>query len=57
MNGVYGFKGRESGEMNERQNAVVGGVRKLMRHKYGDVFLLCSVAVAFGMLLIVSAIG
>lgn len=43
--------------MNERQNAIVGGIRKLMRHKYGDVFLLCSVAIAFGMLLIVSAIG
>jgi hypothetical protein len=32
-------------------------LRKLMKHKYSDLFLLCSVAVAFGTLLVVSALG
>ncbi len=36
---------------------ILEGIKKLMKHKYGDVFLLCSVAAAFGTLLIVSALG
>jgi len=47
-----------SGGINsESMRMVLEGVKKLMKHKYGDVFLLCSVAAAFGTLLIVSALG
>jgi hypothetical protein len=42
---------------NESRNIIMGGIKKLMKHKYGDVFLLCSVAAAFGTLLIISALG
>lgn len=38
-------------------STLTAGLRKLMKHKYSDLFLLCSVAVAFGTLLAVSALG
>lgn len=48
----------ESGGINgESTKMILEGIKKLMKHKYGDVFLLCSVAAAFGTLLIVSALG
>jgi hypothetical protein len=58
MQRVSGVTGMESGDIDtESTNMVLKGVKKLMRHKYGDVFLLCSVAAAFGTLLIISALG
>jgi len=58
MQRVSGVAGMGSGGINsESMRMVLEGVKKLMKHKYGDVFLLCSVAAAFGTLLIVSALG
>jgi hypothetical protein len=38
-------------------NGILSGLMELMHNKYGDIILLCSVTVAFGMLLAVSAAG
>jgi hypothetical protein len=58
MQRVSGVAGMGSvGIDNESRNIIMGGIKKLMKHKYGDVFLLCSVAAAFGTLLIISALG
>jgi len=58
MSGVSFVSGTESGDMNANNtSAMICGIRKLMKHKYSDLFLLCSVAVAFGTLLVVSALG
>jgi hypothetical protein len=58
MQRVSGIAGMGSGSIDkESRNGIVAGIKKLMRHKYGDIFLLCSVAAAFGTLLIISALG
>jgi hypothetical protein len=58
MSGVSLVSGKESGDMNiSNASELISGLRKLMKHKYSDLFLLCSVAVAFGTLLVVSALG
>lgn len=58
MQRVSGVMGMESGVVGiKRENMIIGAINKIMRHKYGDVFLLCSVAAAFGTLLIISALG
>ncbi len=58
MQRVSGVAGTGSGSVDaESKNAVLKGIKKLLRHKYGDVFLICSVAAAFGTLLIISALG
>ena len=41
----------------EDTNGILSGLKELMHNKYGDIILLCSVTVAFGMLLAVSAAG
>ena len=41
----------------EETNGILSGLKELMHNKYGDIILLCSVTVAFGMLLAVSAAG
>ena len=41
----------------EDTNGILSGLKGLMHNKYGDIILLCSVTVAFGMLLAVSAAG
>jgi len=41
----------------EDTNSILSGLKGLMHNKYGDVILLCSVTVAFGMLLAISAAG
>jgi len=41
----------------EDKNGILSGLKGLMHNKYGDIILLCSVTVAFGMLLAVSAAG
>ena len=41
----------------EDTNCMLSGLKGLMHDKYGDIILLCSVTVAFGMLLAVSTIG
>jgi hypothetical protein len=41
----------------EDTNRILSGLKGLMHNKYGDVILLCSVTVAFGMLLAISAAG
>ncbi len=55
---------RMSGVMEQNQksgcedtNCILSGLMGLLHDKYGDIILLCSVTVAFGMLLAVSAIG
>jgi hypothetical protein len=58
MQRVSGVAGMGSGGIgNASTKTVLEGIKRLMKHKYGDVFLLCSVAAAFGTLLIVSALG
>jgi hypothetical protein len=58
MSGVSFVSGKESGDMNiNNVSTLAVSLRKLMKHKYSDLFLLCSVAVAFGTLLVVSALG
>ncbi len=58
MHRVSGVTGMGRGDVNsEGMNMIMEGIKKLMKHKYSDVFLLCSVAAAFGTLLIVSALG
>jgi hypothetical protein len=58
MQRVSGVAGMGSGGINiGSTRMILEGVKRLMKHKYGDVFLLCSVAAAFGTLLIVSALG
>jgi len=54
MSGVW-EQSRE--DRNEDTNSILSGLKGLMHNKYGDIILLCSVTVAFGMLLAVSAIG
>jgi hypothetical protein len=54
VSGVLG-QGQEDG--NEDTNGILSGLKGLMHNKYGDIILLCSVTVAFGMLLAVSASG
>jgi len=41
----------------EDTNSILSGLKGLMHNKYGDIILLCSVTVAFGMLLAISAAG
>ncbi len=55
VSGVTGM-GR-GGVSSEGMKMITEGIKKVMKHKYSDVFLLCSVAAAFGTLLIVSALG
>ncbi len=58
MHRVSGVTGMGSGDFSrDGVRLILGGIKRLMNHKYSDVFLLCSVAVAFGTLLIVSALG
>jgi len=54
MSGVLG-QGQVDG--NEDTNGILSGLKDLMHNEYGDIILLCSVTVAFGMLLAVSASG
>jgi len=44
---------------NERENTgcIWSGLKALMQNKYGDLILLCSVIAAFGLLIVVSAMG
>jgi hypothetical protein len=42
---------------SKRINQLEVGERRIMKHKYGDLFLLCSVVMAFGTLLVLSIIG
>ena len=42
---------------HEDTNCILSGLKDLMHNKYGDIILLCSVTVAFGMLLAASATG
>jgi hypothetical protein len=44
-------------EDEDTANCILSGLMGLEHNKYGDLILLCSVTVAFGMLLVVSAIG
>jgi hypothetical protein len=38
-------------------NELVANLKRIFKHKYGDLFLLCFVVAVFGTLLIVSAAG
>jgi hypothetical protein len=54
VNGVLG-QSREDGY--EDTKCILSSLKELMHNKYADIILLCSVTVAFWMLLAVSAIG
>ena len=57
MQKVSGVLGQSWEDGYEDTNCIRSGLKELMHNKYGDIILLCSVIVAFGMLLAVSAIG
>jgi hypothetical protein len=42
---------------HEAINGLEANLKKIIRHKYSDLFLLCFVVAVFGTLLIVSAVG
>jgi hypothetical protein len=42
---------------HEAINELEANLKKIIRHKYSDLFLLCFVVAVFGTLLIVSAVG
>jgi hypothetical protein len=48
----FGGQGSIAGEDT---NSIFSGLRGLIRSKYGDIILLCTVTVAFSMLLAFSA--
>lgn len=52
-----GVLGRGQVDGNKNTNGILSGLKDLMHNKYGDIILLCSVTIAFGMLLAVSASG
>ena len=57
MQKVSGVLGQSREDGYEDSNCILSGLKELMHNKYGDIILICSVTVAFGMLLAVSAIG
>jgi hypothetical protein len=57
MQRVSGVLGQGQEDWNENENGILSGLKDLIHNKYGDIILLCSVTVAFGMLLAVSASG
>jgi hypothetical protein len=57
MQKVSGVLGQSREDEYEDANGILSGLKELMHNKYGDIILLCSVTVAFGMLLAVSAAG
>jgi hypothetical protein len=54
---VSGVLGQSQEDESEDANCILSGLKELMHNKYCDIILLCSVTVAFGMLLAVSAAG
>jgi hypothetical protein len=57
MQRVSGVLEQSSVDGNEDTNGILSSLKGLMHNKYSDIILLCSVTVAFGMLLAVSAAG
>ncbi|MCX6674265.1 MAG: hypothetical protein NTY37_10865 [Methanothrix sp.] len=57
MQKVSGVREQSRVDGYEDANSILSGLKGLMHNKYGDLILLCSVTVAFGMLLAVSAAG
>jgi len=45
----------KTGDGDEAACYIWSGLKGLMQNKYGDLILLCSVAAAFGLLLVFSA--
>jgi hypothetical protein len=57
MQRASGVSGQSREDGYEDTDCIISGLKELMHNKYSDIILLCSVTVAFGMLLAVSAIG
>jgi hypothetical protein len=57
MQRVSGVLGQNQEDGYEDDDCMLSSLKELMHNKYGDIILLCSVTVAFGMLLAVSASG
>jgi hypothetical protein len=57
MQRVSGVLEQSREDEKEDTNGILSSLKGLMHNKYGDIILLCSVTVAFGMLLAVSAAG
>ncbi|MDD1761678.1 MAG: hypothetical protein LUQ59_05550 [Methanothrix sp.] len=57
MQRVSGISGQDMVDGDEGTNCMLSRLKELMCSKYGDVILLCSVTLAFGMLLMLSAAG
>ncbi|MCK9567228.1 MAG: hypothetical protein M0Q43_14420 [Methanothrix sp.] len=57
MQKMSGVMEQSQEDRYEDTNSILSSLMELMHNKYGDIILLCSVTVAFGMLLAVSAAG
>ena len=57
MQEVSGVLGQNQECGCNESNCIISSLKELMHSKYSDIILLCSVVVAFGMLLAVSASG
>jgi hypothetical protein len=57
MQRVDEFWGQGNEPWDGDANNILSGVRRLLHNKYSDIILLCSVIVAFCMLLFFSAMG
>ncbi|MFZ3148828.1 MAG: hypothetical protein WA137_07280 [Methanothrix sp.] len=57
MQKMSGVMEQSQEDRNEDTNRIMSRLMELMHNKYGDIILLCSVTLAFGMLLAVSASG
>ncbi len=55
MQKMSGVMGQSLDGGCEETECILSGLRGLMQNKHGDIILLCSVIVAFGMLLAASA--
>ena len=57
MQRVSGVLEQSRVDGSDDTNGILSGLKDLMHNKYADIILLCSVTVAFGMLLAASATG
>jgi hypothetical protein len=57
MQMVSGASGEKRGNRRDEQSCMLSCLKGLMHSKYGDAILLGGVTIAFGLLLMASAIG
>jgi hypothetical protein len=56
MHRASGVWGQGSGDIYDKKKiSILSRFKRLMNHKYGDIIILATMTIAFGMLLAVSA--